>query len=467
MTLKSPPFYCDIKSMIIICQLLIFCWACDDKKNTALTMEIDQGSVDLSAGEQADDQLPIEQAVDNQAGNQISEQVSDNNFDDVTEDTDDESQNDDGANDSPHCESQYNEAGSLVALSFPYAETLGEDGLSIQVYRFENEQLIPWGNRLVLEVKTSAFLFSKDGWWLIALGEQGSLTSIDLRGDIPIIGTQMDLVSGDYSMIERGAKERQFDVINSNSNEFSGIYSLKLNCDGSFMMADDFYYLRLIQGYKRAYTAADQVFVFGGQALFDPIDLIDVRWLSAATSEAGTTWSELSTLDIFEDFIDAINLGLSPLNNWLTVVNGSPFTEEGGQVHFIEIQQEPPSLREAFVFEGYSDVRGAWYLPQGDTVMITQLEANAVQLFTNKQDEWTVGQRIEGIGLANQCAFLSPSGATDGMYALLPSVSPSGGSGVSILNILDGENVMSLPTIPLGDGYINIPEAIAAWPVIE
>ena len=145
------------------------------------------------------------------------------------------------------------------------------------------------------------------------------------------------------------------------------IFDIGLSLVRTICYPVDFYYLRLIQGYKRAHTAADQVFVFGGQALFDPIDLIDVRWLNAETSEAGTTWIELSTLDIFEDFIDAINLGLSPLSNWLTVVNGSPFTEEGGQVHFIEIQQEPPSLREAFVFEGYSDVRGAWYLPQGDS----------------------------------------------------------------------------------------------------
>ena len=163
-----------------------------------------------------------------------------------------------------------------------------------------------------------------------------------------MIGSTVELVLGDYSIIEPTSEERNFDVINSNSDELSGVYSLRLNCDGSFSLADDFYHLRLVQGYKRAHTSSNQAFVFGGQALFEPIDLIDVRWLSSEENEYGASWTEISSLDVYEGFIDAINIGVSPFDDWLTVVNGSPFTEEGGQSSFHSDPTKPPHLRRPF-----------------------------------------------------------------------------------------------------------------------
>ena len=443
--------------------ILILCFACNDPQSNSLNSEAGQSLIIAGIDSQADESVAGKIVNEAESGHVTGGLSGEYEAGELLDGSAGEE-----TSRSSSCGTMRNRFERLVVLSFPYAETLGVDGLTIQLFRFENEQLVPWGNRLLLSAKTSAFSFTKDGWWLIALSESGVLTSIDLRGDIPIIGSTVELVLGDYSIIEPTAEERNFDVINSNSDELSGIYPLRLDCDGSFSLADDFYHLRLVQGYKRAHTSANQAFVFGGQALFEPIDLIDVRWLSSEVNDSSTAWTEISSLDVYEDFIDAINIGVSPFDDWLTVVNGSPFTEEGGQVRFIEVQQNPPSLSEAFFFDGYTDVRGAWYLPQGNSIMITQLEANAVQFFVYDENEWSVGQRIEGIGLANQCAFLSAGEARDEVYALIPSISPSGGgSGVSLLNILDGESVMSLPTISLGEGYINIPKAIATWPLIE
>ena len=443
-----------LRVSILLISTFTFLYGCNDTAQPTKVTDSTSDMMTSQAGEQvAGEQVAGEQVAGEQvAGEQVAgEQVAGEQVIETTV-----------------CESPRSQDDALVTLSFPYAEMIGEEGQSIQVYRFENEQLLPWGERLELGAKTSALTFSKDGWWLLALSERGKLTSIDLRGELPTIVSSIDLVLGDYSIIQPADEARKFDVINSNSDEFSGLYSLRLNCDGTFELADSYFYLRLIQGFQRAQSVEKQAFVFGGQALFEPIDLIDLRWMSASEQDGYDEWSELAHLDVYEDYIDAINLGVSPQDDWLTVVNGSPFTEEGGQVRFIEIQQDPPQLNERFLFEGYTDVRGAWFLEGGNTVMITQLEVNAVQFFVKNQNEWTVGQRVEGIGLANQSAFLATHSEENRVYALIPSVSPSGGgSGVSLLNILDGESVMSLPTISLGEGFINIPKAIAAWPLIE
>ena len=361
------------------------------------------------------------------------------------------------------CEESRADDARLIALSFPYSDVLGEEGRSVQLYRLSaTGTLDSWGDRLELSAKSSVLRFSQDGWWLVSVSERGRVTSIDLRGPIPLITDTFDLPLGAYSTVQSSHRSRVFDVVNRNSNELAGLYSLHLDCEGGLALDEDYYYLRLIQGFQRFTSAPLEAIVFGGQALFDPIDPIDLRWIKY--DEDG--WSEYINLDVFSDFIDAINVGLSPQGDWITLVNGSPFTEEGGQVRFIEINQDPPSLNERFLFEGYSDVRGAWYLPQGDTVLITQFEENAVQFFAKDQNVWRPAQRVEGIGLARHVAMIPPPPQTDerGVWLLIPSVSPTGGSGVSMLQAIDGESVMSLPTYALGDGYTNIPGTIAGWP---
>ena len=363
------------------------------------------------------------------------------------------------------CETSRSKDDQLLALSFPFSETIGEPGETIQIYRLDHQGLQAWGERLTLGFKATALEFTKDGLWLLAVGERGQVKSIDLRSETPMIVDDVALPVGGYRSIQQNQSSRSFDVINSNSDELAGLYQLQVNCEGDIDAMILQYPLRLIQGFSRFKTAPDQAIIFGGQALFDPIDLIDLRLLRFD----GEAWTEQTSLDLYEDFIDAINVGLSPSGDWITAVNGSPFTEEGGQVRFVEVKMNPMELTEVQLFEGFSDVRGAWFMPDGQAVAITQLQANAVQFFAKAQDQWEVAQRIEGIGLAEMMVILPlPTSQEQGGWMLyIPSTSPSGGSGVSILRVLDANRVMSLPTFNLGNGFSNIPGVIAGWPKVE
>ena len=363
------------------------------------------------------------------------------------------------------CEAERSKSERLIALSFPFSDTIGEQGHTVQVYQLSNLfTLDTWGARLDLGFRSEALQFSRDGLWLIALGERGQVASIDLRGDLPEIVDMETLPAGAYHTLQHAPQNRRFDVVNRNSDELSGLYHLQVNCQGSINLEGSDYYLRLIQGFSRFSSSVNEAIVFGGQALFDPIDLIDLRWISFD----GEQWSNTVTLDVYEDFIDAINVGLSPLGDWVTLVNGSPFTDEGGQVRFIEILTDPPQLVERQLFENFSDVRGSWFMPDGQTVAITQFEENTVQFFGKTTNSWMVGQRMNGIGLAEMMSILSPFDSDmGGWWLFIPSTSPSGGSGVSVLHVLDAQEVMTLPTLPLGEGYRNIPGVISGWPKAE
>ncbi len=361
------------------------------------------------------------------------------------------------------CEESRSTSLRLVALSFPFSEIVGEQGHTIQLFQLNADGSIDqWGDRIDLGYRCSALKFTEDGLWVLAISERGQLTAIDLRGESPSIGESIELPTGSYSAIQSTGELRRFDLINRNSDELAGIYEITLSCDGEISADIDYHQLRLIQGFQRVSDNPRQGVIFGGQALFDPLDFIDLRWLISDTGR----WMQVAELDVYEDFIDSINVGLSPQGQWVALVNGSPFTNEGGQVRLIEVISSPISLQERAVFEGYTDVRGAWFLPDGDSMFITQFEPNIVQFFTFAEGVWAPAQRINGVGLPEQVAIIEPppNAGDEGWWLLIPSTAPSGESGLAILNALDARTVMTLPMSVIGNGYENIPKAISAWP---
>ena len=366
----------------------------------------------------------------------------------------------------------------VIALGFPFSETLGESGRTLGLYRVnESGALRPWGARVDVGFKVKSLRFSRDGLWLIALGEDGGVATLDLRANSPILTSSAEIISGYFKAIESGRVAREFDLVNGNSAEDGGIYTLYLKCDGAVELAARYEPLRLIQGISRLRDTPQDVIIFGGQALFDPIDPIDLRWMRQ--ERADEDWRGIAELDVFADALDAINIGSSPDDRWLLLVNGSPFTEEGGQVRFIEILRDPPELVERQSFEGYRDARGAWFTPDGRIALVTQFEPGRVQVFTrdeNAQDlseRWRPDINLTGFGLASALAItptLSMATTSEeelSWWAFVPTTSPAGGSFVSPIYINYDGAVMSLPTSRLGDSASDIAGPIAAWPEIK
>ena len=349
----------------------------------------------------------------------------------------------------------------LIAIGFPFSEVIGEDGQDIGIFRFDGEEFQQWGARIQVGFKPASISFSHDGQWVLALSEEGHLASISISGDTPVLAQSTQFVGGYFSSILPSHKPNHFDLINSNNDDLAGIYELSLECDGEASLEEIYLSLRLTQGFARFNSDPNRALVYGGQALFDPIDPIDIRIYEYAS----TAWTLLAHLDLFNDHIDAINVALSPNDTWAVLVNGSPFSDEGGYIHILGIDPAQPSLTPHQLFDGFTDVRGAWFSPNGSVLLVTQFQPGIVQPFRLRGENWTPELPIDQIGLANELVFIpSPQGNLE-WWAIIPSTSPSGGSELALLLISEAGEVSRRPSVYLGDGFINIPDAIAAWPL--
>jgi hypothetical protein len=343
---------------------------------------------------------------------------------------------------------------------------VGEKSDDVGFFRLSDEaELTPWGERLGLGFEVKHLRVSADGWWALALSERGELASIDLRGGAPVVQARLTLPSGSFHGVQRGGVERQFDLMDGNSQPSAGLLSVQLSCEGALELNEEARYpLRLTYGAQRLQRSEErqEVIIFGGQATFDPVDPIDLRWLR----REGDAWVERATLDVYQDSIDTLNLGFSAQTMWAALPNSSAFSSEGNEVRFIKLSEEggEASLGGEQRFEGMESARGAWFLPSGDAVLVTQLEPGVVQVFELEGEIWRLGQRLTGLGLAEQLALTSAPEESEGWWALVPYTSPSGGAGLGLLHTLSGGATMSLPSLPFGSGFTNIPGAVAAWP---
>ena len=351
----------------------------------------------------------------------------------------------------------------LVAVGFPFNEEIGTQGTDVGVYHLTNMgEVSLWGPKINLGYRPMSLRFSEDGQWLVALGEGGEVSTIDLRGELPILHFNEVLIDGYFSTVQPSGKHRQFDLVDRNNNDTAGIYQFNLTCEGEAILLPSALILRLIQGFARFSADSSQAIIFGGQALFDPIDLIDLRWMS----NEGDEWSLVTSLDVFEDSLDAINVGLSPDHRWVAMVNGSPFTDEGGQVRVIEVIPDPPQLIERQRLEGYFGVRGAWFSRNGQTLMITQLEEGAVQLFQLQDDTWVPDEQLRGIGLAEHLVLTDVDNGSSTLV-IIPSTSPAGGSHLSMFTLDERGQVLERSAALLGSGILDIPGAVAVWPEVK
>ena len=368
------------------------------------------------------------------------------------------------------CGAPRSQSERLVVVAFPFSETVGEKSDDVGFFRLSDEaELSPWGERLGLGFEVKHLRMSADGWWLLALSERGELASVDLRGETPVVVGRLSLPSGSFRGVQRGGVERQFDLMDGNSQPSAGFLSVHLSCDGALeLRASESYPLRLTYGAQRLHRSHEgqhegqEVLIFGGQATFEPVDPIDLRWLR----RVGDAWVERATLDVYNDSIDALNLGFSAQTMWSALPNSSAFSSEGNEMRFIKLSEEEgeASLGGEQRFEGVESARGAWFLPSGDAVLVTQLEPGVVQVFELEGETWRLGQRITGLGLAEQLALTSAPEGSEGWWALVPYTSPSGGAGLGLLHTLSGGATMSLPSLSFGTGFTNIPGAVAAWP---
>jgi len=355
-----------------------------------------------------------------------------------------------------------------VAISYPFSEEIGVDGEAVQLYRATADELEPWGERVILGFRPAALSFSRDGGWLIALGERGGLATIDLRAAEPTLHERFDLPSGSFRSIARHPSEPRFDIPDGNSTEDGGLYTLALSCTGELELDLPHYPLRLTYTLQRSAEQPEWAIVVGGQARFDPIDEVDLRLFQ----ERGAAWHEVLGLDLFSDLVDTKGVAFSASGRWIGVANGSPFSAEGGQTRLLSVSLDPPALNEVARFEGLADARRARFTPLEDRLVITQLEPGLIQLIDQREGGWALGEQLSGLGVADDFAMSAPppwASEAEGrevegaVWLWAPFTSPSGGSWLARIALTPGVPALRLSDISLGSGFSSIPGAVDVW----
>jgi len=346
----------------------------------------------------------------------------------------------------------------VVLVGMPFSAEVGVDGTEILSLLLDRAgELHAFGVRLDVGLRPRRVAFSPSGQWALVLGEEGELASVRVDGvDSMELVEVVQLPSAGYGDLLVTDGGRTVVVVGSNSTLDGGISTVQLGCDGSLeVLEEQFFPLRLSESLVFV-PDSDRAVVCGGQALFDPVDEDDLRVLRRHA--AG--WEQVAAFDVFDDFIDAARIAISPDGATVLVPNGSPFSDDGAQLSVLALQGDV--LQEQRRLLDMGDAREALFAPDGATALVTLGEPGRVVVLADEGDGFVEVDRIRGVGLADQMALVA-RGPQQGLV-LLPSVDPNGGPNIALLRIEGPGRVTDLGQFELGAGIENIPSAIAVTP---
>ncbi|MCC7380214.1 MAG: hypothetical protein IT384_00180 [Deltaproteobacteria bacterium] len=347
----------------------------------------------------------------------------------------------------------------VVLIGQPFGAVTGMRGTEIRSLTLEtNGTLQNNGIRLDVGERAARIEFVPSGEIALVLGEDGELVSVRVNSaqQLQILArtTLPSAGFGDLRILSNGTTAF---AIGSNSIATGGVSTVYLGCDGQLTVdAASFYSLRLAD--SLAFLPGEQrAVILGGQAVFDPVDVYDVRLLD----RAGGRLSEVQTFDLWMDFTDTIRIAVSPDGQTLLMPNGSPFSSEGGQVLVARISGN--TVTEVDRLMGMDDAREVVFSPDGQTALVSLLQPGRVVVLADPGSGWQEVDRIAGIGLPEQMAMVT-RGSLSGLV-LVPSVDASAaGSNIALLRITGAGAVSDLGQLNLAGGNENIPGAIGLAP---
>ena len=379
------------------------------------------------------------------------------------------------------CEGQGRTQAPLVAVTFPFVDQIGEVGTEVGFYEWSTTGLSLLA-RVDVGFRPDDVMILEDGLWAVVLGAEGELTTLDLSASPPQIQNQLSLPSASYKGFQLYPQStRLFYATAFNSTEDSGLFVFEVGCEGEFILYEneDALALRLTFGAQPVKQSPDWVMVFGGQAVFDPIDPLDLRvYRFIPQNEGGQGWESNAAFDVWTDFIDAEGVGVSSDGRDVVMVNASPFSDEGNQIRIAHLnppqeQNQSWTLESVQILENIRDPQRAVFDPGFDRVWVSQAEAGALfYLERSTVGTWQEGQRFTQLGLADHFVFSDRWDQFQGRinkqesWVWLPITQPSGGS--YLARFISEENqVRALEPFELGSGAESLPDALDIWPKKE
>jgi hypothetical protein len=376
------------------------------------------------------------------------------------------------------------EADRVVLVGHPFGAEAGVEGTEIRSLVLTAEgNLVDKGMRLDVADRPTRIAFVPSGRFALVLGEHGTLTSIAARNadelaiadrvKLPEAGAADLLVAGALNQIAgfadgasvkgdlmTGRKAPARDETNAyvtiaDVGEESGVYTVRVGGDGSLELEEKHLPMRLAEAMAFVPTDARQAVLLGGQALFEPEDPRDIRLL--LLDPGG--WTEIGAFDIFHDMVDASGIAVSADGRTLLVPNGSPYSSEGGQISVVEILDK--ELVERDRLSDLPDARKVRFAPDGQTALVSRFEPGRITVLLAGAGNAKITGELS-VPLADDMAIIARGKASG--KVLVPSVHPSRGSEIAVLQVKSPGEVVVLERIPLGSGYINIPGAIGVAP---
>lgn len=348
----------------------------------------------------------------------------------------------------------------MMLIGHSFTAQPGVDGTQIESFSIAMAGG-PVGDGMVLDVGTRPIriAFTPSGTLALVLGEDGTLVSVATDSvDTLAIKDTITLFPAGFEDLVITADGRTAYAIGSDVGAQSGVSTVHIGCDGTLTRDDGaFFNVRLAESLALIPGSNDQrAVLLGGQAVFEPVDVNDLRLIE----RTGSGWNELGAFDIFMDFIDAGKIGISPDGTLVLVPNGSPFSTEGGHVALVGISGN--MLSEVDRYTGLDDAREAIFAPDGRTALISQLQPGRVAILSDLGSGLQEAGSVTGIGLADQMAMISRGMLSGRVY--IPSIDPQGGPNIAMLSIDAPGIVANLGQFELGNGSENIAVAIAVTP---
>ncbi|MCA9541761.1 MAG: hypothetical protein KC620_22850, partial [Myxococcales bacterium] len=339
---------------------------------------------------------------------------------------------------------------------FPFSDEIGVDGTEIGLFALTEDGLDPTGERLDLMARPKRARFLPGGTHVLVLSEDGVLQTVQVEGEgAPAIVSSIALDGVGWTDLVVDPDGQHVHAIRHDVTEAAGVFTLEVGCEGVLSPLPTHLGLRLAASLALVPGQPDRALLLGGQAVFDPIDDNDTRWLKR-TADGG--FAQAAAFDLWSDFVDTAGIDISPDGRFALVPNGSPLSDEGGQVMVVALDGD--TARDAARIEGMDDARVARFHPNG-TALVTRLEPGRVSVLLEDGGAFSVVDELR-YGLPEDLAIVT-RGALDGMV-VLPAVSGSTGPQLIALRIDGPGEVREVAVLPLPSGGQNIPGTVAVAP---
>lgn len=308
-----------------------------------------------------------------------------------------------------------------------------------------------------LDDTASRIVFHPSGRLAFVLTDGGELYSYRVDEDQSLTAADhVTLPPAGYDVLNINPDGLRLHAVGLNSTPEAGISTVIIGCDGELEI-DTAHFYPLILASAMAWIDDHRAVVLGGQRTFDTPIVEDIRLLEYDI-DAG--FSELFAGDFFDVPVRSMAMAVSPGGDEIVIPNNASLYEDGGTA--IVLGVEGDTLVERQRISGLDDVEEAWFSPDGQTLLFTQVEPGTIAAYRRQGGSWVAGTGLTGQGLPMQLALIERGSLAGSFFSA--TVGTNGISYVSRFTARSAGQLSEAGRHDLGSGIDKVPSAVAVQP---